>query len=199
MDYKGLYELWMKERANPSLCEIPADFYISMNGKLAKLFRNSQNLEWIEIANCILERMEFLRKDLAQIRLSKILNSVINNTTIDETVLTWGELRLIKNLRQSIETLGIEDQKILDTQINSPDMDLTEDLNDLASPSLSNLVIRILDDVEAFVGLDNKQYGPFLAHDIANLPIENAKALIVRGKARAIEINTDVFISGEKK
>jgi DNA replication initiation complex subunit (GINS family) len=189
----------MNERANPSLCEIPADFYISMDGKLAKLFRNSQNLEWIEIANCILERMEFLRKDLAQIRLSKILNSVINNTTIDETVLTWGELRLIKNLRQSIETLGIEDQKILDTQINSPNMDLTEDLNDLASPSLINLVIRILDDVEAFVGLDNKQYGPFLANDIANLPIENAKALIVRGKARAIEVNTDVFISGEKK
>ncbi|MFX0184980.1 MAG: hypothetical protein ACFE95_18000 [Candidatus Hodarchaeota archaeon] len=199
MDYKVLYELWMKERANSSLCEIPADFYISMDGKLAKLFRNSQNLEWTELANCILERMEFLRRDLARIRLSKILDSVLNNTTIDETVLTWGELRLIKNLRQSIETLGIEDQKILDTQIDSPDMDLSEDLNDLASPSLTNLVIRVLDDVEAFVGLDKKQYGPFLANDIANLPIKNAKALIVRGKARTIEVNTDVFISGEKK
>ncbi|MFX0052968.1 MAG: hypothetical protein ACFE8U_16955 [Candidatus Hermodarchaeota archaeon] len=198
MDYKGLYELWMKERASSSLCKIPADFYISMDGKLAKLLRNSQNLEWVEIANCILDRMEYLRKDLAQIRLSKILNSIITNTTLDETVLTWGELRLIKNLSQSIETLGIEDQKNLDTQINSPEIDLTEDLNDQASTSQINLVIRMLDEVEAFVGLDNKQYGPFATYDIANLPIENAKALISRGKARAIEVNIDMFISGEK-
>jgi DNA replication factor GINS len=198
LDYKGLYELWKKERASPSLCKIPADFYISMDGKLAKLLRDSQNLEWVEIANCILDRMEYLRKDLAQIRLSKILNSVITNTTLDETVLTWGELRLIKNLSQSIETLGIEDQKNLDTQINSPELDPTEDLNDQASTSPKNLVIRILDEVEAFVGLDKKQYGPFMAYDIANLPIENAKALISRGKARAIEVNIDMFISGEK-
>ncbi|MFX0174450.1 MAG: hypothetical protein ACFE9L_21435 [Candidatus Hodarchaeota archaeon] len=198
MDYKGLYELWMKERASPSLCKIPADFYISMDGKLAKLLRDSQNLEWVEIINCIHDRMEYLRKDLAQIRLSKILNSVITNTTLDETVLTWGELRLIKNLSQSIETLGIEDQKNLDTQINSPELDLTEDLNDQASTSPKNLVIRMLDEVAAFVGLDNREYGPFMAYDIANLPIENAKALISRGKARAIEVNIDMFISGEK-
>jgi DNA replication initiation complex subunit (GINS family) len=209
LDYKGLYELWLEERASSSLQKIPADFYISMDGKLAKLYRKSQNLEWGELSDTIIERMEFLRKDLTKLRLKKIMDSVINNVSIDEGVLTWGERLLIKNIQKSIETLGIEKPQDIfyNTEDISPKTDLPEDTeaehsqieanNDiLASPA--NLIIRILDDVEAFVGLDNKQYGPLIKYDVVCLPLENAKALIAKGMARAIETREDILKSGEK-
>lgn len=212
MDYRRLYELWLEERASSSLLKIPADFYISMDGKLAKSYRKAQNLEWGELADEIIERMEFLRKDLTQLRLAKILNSVIYNGTIDLGVMTWGERRLIKDLRKSIETLGMEKPNILDTLENLPITNLQNDSDvessqikensDAIPISPGNLMIRILGDVEAFVGLDNKRYGPLLRHDIVRLPVENAKALIARGMARAIEtsalISERKAISGEK-
>lgn len=209
MDYRRLYELWLEERASSTLIEIPADFYISMDGKLAKLYRKPQTLEWGELADEIIERMEFLRKDLAQLRLKKILNSVIHNIPIDlERRCTWGERRLIKDLRKSIETIGMEKPNILDTQDNSPTTNLQEDSvvepsqieenSDAIHKFPVNLIIRILDDVEAFVGLDNKRYGPLIRHDIVRLPVENAKALIARGMARIIETSEGKVISGEK-
>ena len=183
-----------------------------MDGKLAKSYRKAQNLEWGELADEIIERMEFLRKDLTQLRLAKILNSVIYDVSIDLGVMTWGERRLIKDLRKSIETLGMEKPNILDTLENLPITNLQNDSDvessqikensDVIPISPGNLTIRILGDVEAFVGLDNKRYGPLIRHDIVRLPVENAKALIARGMARAIEtraiISERKAISGEK-
>lgn len=196
MEYKELYKLWLKEKASSSLLEIPADFYISMDGKLTKLYQKTQNLEWEELADEIIERMEFLRKDIAQLRLSKILNSVIYNMPIELGHTTWGERRLIKDLRNSIEMLGMEKPNILDTQENLAITNLQNDSDEESSqieenrdaipPSPSNLTIRILDDVEAFIGLDEKRYGPLIRHDVVHLPVENAKALITRGMARLI-------------
>lgn len=167
-----------------------------MDGKLTKLYQKTQNLEWEELADEIIERMEFLRKDIAQLRLSKILNSVIYNMPIELGHTTWGERRLIKDLRNSIEMLGMEKPNILDTQENLAITNLQNDSDEESSqieenrdaipPSPSNLTIRILDDVEAFIGLDEKRYGPLIRHDVVHLPVENAKALITRGMARLI-------------
>jgi DNA replication initiation complex subunit (GINS family) len=197
LDYKELYKFWLKEKASSSLLEIPADFYISMNGKLTKLYQKTQNLEWEELADEIIERMEFLRQDIAQLRLSKILNSVIYNIPIELGHTTWGERRLIKDLRNSIEMIGMEKPNILDTQENLAITNLQNDSDEESSqieenrdaipPSTSNLTIKILDDVEAFIGLDEKRYGPLIRHDVVHLPVENAKALIARGMARLIE------------
>ncbi|MFX0014528.1 MAG: hypothetical protein ACFFB2_05205 [Promethearchaeota archaeon] len=204
MDYKSLYKLWLDEKVSSTLLEIPADFYISMDGKLAKLYRKIQNLEWEELADEIIVRMEYLRKDLAHLRLTKILNSVLLDVPVDLGVTTWGERRLIENLQKSIETLGMEKPNILDTQENLPptnDSDVEssqiEENNNSIHITSTNLIIRILGDVEAFVGLDDKRYGPFLRHDIVRVPVENAKALIARGMARVIETSENKEISGE--
>ncbi len=212
MDYRSLYELWLAEKASSSPIEIPADFYISMDGKLAKLYRKSKNLDWGELADEVIERIEFLRKDLTYLRLTKILNSVVHNVSIDEGVLTWGERLLIMNLKKSIKTLGIENPNILDTQDNLPITNLQDDSgvetgqieenSDVILASPANLMIRLLDDVETFIGLDDKRYGPLKKYDIVYLPTANAKALIARGVARVIEtsaiIGERVVISGEK-
>ncbi len=199
MDYKDLVELWRIERANPSLCQIPADFYISMDGKLANLYRSSQDLnEGKELAKKIVERFEYLRTDLSQLRVIKIVTAVINEESIPEDLLTWGERRLMRNLQQSIETLGLDDQTILDIQDYSSEMEPSGESNEPSYELPANLMIRMLFDVESFIGLNGIQYGPFQAFSIANLPLANAKALIAKGIARVIETDFDVFIGKEK-
>lgn len=203
MEYKEIYKLWKAQKASSTLLEIPADFYVSMDGKLAQIYENSQHQEWQELVDKVIERTEFLRKDLAKLRLFRIVNSIIFDVPINNKLLTWSERRIIKDLQKSIETLGIgnisvnNSPNIFDTQNISPIMNLSEDSealhnqieenNDKEQISLENSMIRMLIDVEAFVGLDNKEYGPFKRNDIVFLPTENAKVLIVKNLARLIE------------
>jgi DNA replication initiation complex subunit (GINS family) len=43
--------------------------------------------------------------------------------------------------------------------------------------------------IPAVVGVDMKTYGPFLAEDVGSLPLENAKILVKRGLAEAVEVS----------
>jgi hypothetical protein len=51
----------------------------------------------------------------------------------------------------------------------------------------NRVALRFLKAIPAVVGADMKTYGPFLAEDVASLPVENAKVLVKRGLAEAIE------------
>jgi len=198
MDYSDLFQIWKNERSSKNLCKIPKDLYISFDGMLAKLNRNIQTSEKPVIANEILSRILFIRKDFVQIRVSKIVNLVIHGISFEESVLTWGERRIVDSLRRSIETIGVDQPNILDTQGVSLEIDQYKNSDmepDRFSPkskrkgsNLEFFAIRMLDNIESFVGLDNVTYGPLERKDIVYLPLKNATALIARGVARLIEI-----------
>jgi DNA replication initiation complex subunit (GINS family) len=199
LDYSKLHDIWKKEKSTPSLCIIPKDLYISLDGLLTKYSKEVQSSTNPQLAKEILDRILFIRKDIVQLRVVKIVNLVVFNTLFDEDALTWGERRIVKNLRHSIETIGVEKPNILDPRKNSPeidqldypenDFDPNHDLQKENASELDYSVIRVLDDVEAFFGLDNFEYGPIKKMDIVNLPTMNANALIARGVARLIEIS----------
>ena len=197
MDYNDLLLLWKNERLNSSLCSIPKDLYISLDGLLTKLSSDIQKLTYKTAAIIVLDRITFMRKDIVHLRLVKILHLVINNVFFDESVLTWGERRIAKNLRLSIETIGGEKPNILDSRDDSPEIDQFENSTVVLDPLsetrekkttvLEYSTIRMLYDVETFIGLDDLSYGPLEKSDIVNLPLENATALIARGVACLIE------------
>ena len=199
MDYFELQKLWKKEKSSDSLCIIPKDLYISLDGLLTRYSKELHSSANPQLAKEILDRILFIRKDIMQLRIVKIVNSVLYNTFFNEEALTWGELRIAKNLRHSIETIGVEKPNILDTREVSPELDQLDNpenetdpyqnLQEINAPELDYSVIRVLDDVEAFYGLDNIEYGPIKKMDIVNLPTKNANALIARGVARLIEIS----------
>ncbi|PWI49564.1 hypothetical protein CEE45_00090 [Candidatus Heimdallarchaeota archaeon B3_Heim] len=197
MDYNDLILLWKNEKLNSSLCNIPKDLYISLDGLLAKLSEDVQQLANTTLANAVLDRIIFLRKDLVHLRLIKIVNLVINHTFFDESGLTWGERRIANNLRLSIETIGVEKPNILDTPRVSPEIDQFEnstvvldpfqEISEKKTTMLEYSIIRMLSNVEAFIGLDDVSYGPLEKNDIVQVPLENATALVARGVARLIE------------
>jgi DNA replication initiation complex subunit (GINS family) len=197
LDYFELIRLWKNEKSSSSLCKIPKDLYISLDGTLAKLNEEVQSVSNKKMADDVLDRILYIRNDIMHLRIVKLVNMVINNVSFDENVLTWGERRIVENLRVSIETIGIEKPNILDTQDISPETDQYEnsedrltsiqDIHEKQPSGLDYTVVRMLDDVEAFFGLDNLPYGPLTKKDIVNMPSKNAEALIARGVARLIE------------
>jgi len=198
MDYSDLFQTWKNERSSKHLCKIPKDLYISFDGMLTKLNNDIQTSENPVIANEILSRIMFIRKDFVILRVSKIVNLVIHGISFDESVLTWGERRIVDSLRRSIETIGVELPNILDTQGVSLDLDQYKNSDTeidrflqkskRKNSKLEFLTIRMLGNVESFVGLDDVTYGPLERKDVVYLPLENATALIARGAARLIEI-----------
>ena len=61
-------------------------------------------------------------------------------------------------------------------------------LQKIVSSVLENrIVIRFLDSMEQFVGVNMSKYGPFKKEDVAILPFENARSIIENNKA--VEIN----------
>lgn len=192
LDYQELYSLWMNERASVALQKIPTDFYIVIDGRLAVLHQMTQmdSSEWGPLKELVLKRMEFLRKDLSQLRLAKILNAVIHDITLDEEILTWGELKLLRDLTRSIQIVGFvtQDLAVSSEYSESPD-DYLNDVSANIHPTEEHprVMIKMLTEMEKIVGIDNREYGPFLENDIVNLPKDNAKALISKGVARLIK------------
>ncbi|MFW9856036.1 MAG: hypothetical protein ACFFFG_13355 [Candidatus Thorarchaeota archaeon] len=192
MDYQELYELWMNERTLMALQRIPADFYIVIDGQLAILNQKTQmkSADWGSLHQVVLKRMEFLRKDISQLRLSKILYAVTHNITLEEEFLTWGELKLLRDLTKSIKTVGFVNQDLtVSTEYSNGPEDYLNDLSIETHPLETHprSMVRILTDVEKIVGIDNREYGPFSENDVVSLPQDNANALISKGVARLIK------------
>jgi DNA replication initiation complex subunit (GINS family) len=49
------------------------------------------------------------------------------------------------------------------------------------------IVIRFLEPMEQFMGVDMKRYGPFRREDVAVLPFENARSLIENNRAMEVQ------------
>jgi len=51
-----------------------------------------------------------------------------------------------------------------------------------------NVMVRILREIPAIIGVDMRTYGPLKPEDVASLPVENARILIEEQAAEEIEV-----------
>ncbi|MFX1519036.1 MAG: hypothetical protein ACFFCD_03860, partial [Promethearchaeota archaeon] len=121
------------------------------------------------------KRLDYLIEDFFILRMRKIVKNVVERADVDFTKLTKIEERMCSNLKDAISSylsvVFLENQAITDDEIYS-----------------ERKIIRMLERLDSFVGTDLKIYGPFMPEDICVLPNENAKALIDRNVAVAVEI-----------
>jgi DNA replication factor GINS len=55
--------------------------------------------------------------------------------------------------------------------------------------SHKRVALRFVKSIPTIIGADMKTYGPFVAEDVASLPVENAKMLVKQGLAVSIEVS----------
>jgi len=58
-----------------------------------------------------------------------------------------------------------------------------------AQANHKRVVLRFIKNIPTIIGADMKTYGPFIAEDVASLPVENAKMLVKQGLAVSVEVS----------
>ncbi|HEX5519405.1 MAG TPA: hypothetical protein VFX18_03105 [Candidatus Nitrosocosmicus sp.] len=95
-----------------------------------------------------------------------------SNLTDEEKYVLYGNIERENRINIVLNTLFEGKPKTLEKIVSS--------INE------NNLILRFLDSMEQFVGVNMNKYGPFKKDDIAVLPFENARSIIENDKGYEI-------------
>ncbi|MFX1562219.1 MAG: hypothetical protein ACFFDP_02810 [Promethearchaeota archaeon] len=174
--YSKLLELWKRERKNPELLPLRDSFLQELRVHIEQILTATQAENGNEIQRQIskseLTNLRFMLTSLLQRRIEKMLKMLLASTPIDYDLLSRQERRFIEQVSRNMRTALLVEE------------DLFAPLD--AESSSGFLLIRFLEECPELVGADMKTYGPFRADDLATLPLENARMLIRRNTAEAV-------------
>ena len=178
--YELLTTLWRRERESGELVKLPEDFaqrvqeYIGSVKHYLKV-SDRQSLSY-ELKRAELEAVTSLLNELFRLRLRKILNLVLQESSPEN--LFDFESRIYLNLLESVKEYR---RRVGELMVSVAYRDWRE--------IKSNLIpVYFLREHERIVGPDRKIYGPFKPGDIAVLPPENAKILEMKDVVRVLRV-----------
>ena len=178
--YELLTTLWRRERESGELVKLPEDFaqrvqeYIGSVKHYLKV-SDRQSLSY-ELKRAELEAVTSLLNELFRLRLRKILNLVLQESSPEN--LFDFESRIYLNLLESVKEYR---RRVGELMVSVAYRDWRE--------IKSNLIpVYFLKEHEKIVGSDRKTYGPFKPGDIAVLPPENVKILEMRNVVRVLRV-----------
>lgn len=172
--YEFIREISREEQTSSTLSKLPANFtekvreYLKQKEKLLGTKKDKQISQEIENTKRLLESI-FNRRE------TKILNHAIitSRTDIPPENLTKEEQELFESI---VEQLKQRKQKVLSL--------LHEKSKETKPKKESSDEIEFTEDIEEFVGIDLKKYGPFKKGEKSEIPKENAELFKNAGKAR---------------
>ena len=173
--YERIYSAWEKEQKEKSLQRLEDNFYIEAKKFLEDFIVDENESEPVlrRLAKKEYHNFSFMLNDLINMRLDKILRSIHTGKEINKEKLTREEKILYERFKN--ELLPLFSEKTLPPEV--------KEIEEKEAPFI---LIRFLKQLPAIVGSDMKIYGPFQVEDIATLPKENAKALILRNAAKLV-------------
>ncbi|SRR5712692_765633 len=175
--FRVIYELWHKEQTSPAIQKINDAFYPDSVAYLHRLKEEFETpgIEPLrkQILSEELTQAESMLDELGKLRLEKIGRAATRITPLRREDLSKEELHLYDALRENVESYWRQTQK-------PPEPPETG----------RKILVRFLQEVPEFVGVDLNSYGPFRAEDVSAIPIENATQLIKKNYAMEIEEST---------
>lgn len=168
---------------------IPPDFYLNISNLISKLKNNTAEKE--------------LEDENTQIKREKISNQIKNNL-IDlfiesVTLLFICRCKKTFNINKTKETFDFsnltneekyvfygnkEREYRINIVLNTLFDGKPRTLEKIVSSINENyIIVRFLDSMEQFVGVNMNKYGPFKKDDVAILPFENARSIIENNKS----------------
>lgn len=187
VDLGNILELLKKERQLPKIQAISPDIYKQVAQLIKEL--SIQKYEGVEsdVHNELIQMIILSTESLIELRTRKLLENSKGNpfsrsslSTDDYSKLTDEEKYIFGEEQKVSQRKDLILQSLTAGNVNNLD-------------SISNIIrskmiiIRFLESIEPFMGVDMGKYGPFIKEDVAILPFENARSLIERKVA--VEIN----------
>ena len=178
--YELLYELWIKEKEDSGLVELPKELEARIRDYVAqaKAYLKVSDKRSISarLREAELKMVKRLAEGLFTLRLEKILRYVMNGEVPEN--LYSHEHKLYESLRRTVAEYRERIQAMVEAAAY-PDWRPIESRYELVS---------FLQDFPQIVGEDLETYGPFKRGDIAVLPPGNVRALESRGVVRRIRV-----------
>jgi DNA replication initiation complex subunit (GINS family) len=216
-EYEKLYQHWLHEFEQPNLTELNRKLFDQYTN-VFKSIDNHQEDETDPIKFKIFEsyknNITFLYEDLLKMRELKIINSALVLKELNLENVLDAEKLLYQNLISSIkgyrkvkaisifdgqeaseleEQIQIEEDtvpKIDESEtIRNKESEISETIIKHEKEELNFMVIRFLKKTPPLVGIDLINYGPFEVEDLASIPSQNAKILILEKFAEEIIIS----------
>ena len=187
IDLDNILELVKKERQIPKIQAISPDIYKQIARLIKEL--SIQKYEGLEsdVHNELIHMIILSTESLIELRTRKLLENSNGKlfsrpslSTDDYSKLTDEEKYIFDEQRKVSQRKDLILQSLTAGNVNNLD-------------SISNIIrskmiiIRFLESIDPFMGVDMAKYGPFIKEDVAILPFENARSLIERKVA--VEIN----------
>lgn len=187
-----ILELLKKETQIPKIQAISPDIY----RKIAQIIRDLsiqkyEDLE-LDIHHELIKLLTLSTKSLFELRIRKLLENSNGQhlsypsllSSDDYSKLTDEEKFIFEEERKISQRKELIIQSLIDGNVNNLDT-----ISRIIRSKM--IIIRFLESMDQFMGVDMAKYGPFIKEDIAILPFENARSLIER--KIAIEINDSRF------
>ncbi|MFL6372940.1 MAG: hypothetical protein ACJ70P_07400 [Nitrososphaera sp.] len=174
---KDIYKILEKEIETPTLQSISPDTFQRIAETLSSL--KSEAYEGVEakVRDRMVEMIEVSSMLVMETRQAKISSSEeildYSKLTDEEKYIIDGKRELNKRTNEVMAALLKGRPKVLESMS--------------VKVRLTQIVVRFLRPIEAFVGIDMNKYGPYAQEDVASLPFENARSIIDGGGA--IEVN----------
>ncbi|MFL6482201.1 MAG: hypothetical protein ACJ70R_04680 [Nitrososphaera sp.] len=174
---KDIYKILEKEIETPTLQSISPYTFQRIAETLSSL--KSEAYEGVEakVRDRMVEMIEVSSMLVMETRQAKISSS---EEILDYSKLTDEEKYIIDGKRESNKRTNEVMAALLKGRPK-----VLESIS--VKVRLTQIVVRFLRPIEAFVGIDMNKYGPYAQEDVASLPFENARSIIDGGGA--IEVN----------
>ena len=184
--YDELYAAWRFELENNELGGLPFDFFGRASTFLKTICEEIRMFDKKTLKSTLLERelehVEYMLQELIWTRYKKIVSFVSENQKLPSGLLADEE----ESLGGRFASFAVSYQKfagkLLKGQIPLQASKTPE------KKVCKRTVLRFIKAVPAVIGADMKTYGPFMAEDVASLPMENAKIFVKKGLAEKVEL-----------
>ena len=194
--YSELYEAWRREIENPQLQALPGDFYVRVSEYVQRIKENLKLLDPKSLRASLLEReqrnVNHIVKELLAVRYRKLLR-IISRGKVPSDLLTAEEAKICEGFFPFTEAY----RTLIKTLVEGQTLEVKPEVEVAGmapkkvetQPSHKRVVVRFLKAIPAIIGSDMLTYGPFVAEDVASVPVENANILVKQGLAQMVEVS----------
>ena len=181
--YSELYAAWQQEVKNAELQPLPQDFYARTSEYLRRIKEESRLLDKKTTKAVLLEKelqnVKQIINMLLSVRYTKLVMMISENQKIPTDALTVEEAKVSVGFLPFAEAYQGFAKSILQGQ----------ELKVACEMPHKRVTLRFIKAIPGVIGSDMKTYGPFMAEDVASLPVENAKILVKQGLAEVVEVS----------
>ena len=181
--YNELYAAWRREIDDASLGGLPPDFYSKIADYLRRIKEENKMLDKKSVKVNLLEHeaenVKRMLEELLWARYKKIVKTVTKSQKAPSELLTVEEANMCESFVTFTDAYQKFAKSLIQGQPAKVDAEVTH----------KRVTLRFSKNIPSIIGADMKPYGPFVAEDVASLPVENARILVKQGLAVLVEVS----------